>query len=624
VAGTGLGATATRSAGAVAEQPSPGFDGRAYARELTPSPGVYRMLAADASVLYVGKAKNLRKRVGSYFARPQMEPRIALMLSQVDRMEITVTRTESEALILECELIKSLKPHFNVLLRDSKGYPYLFLEAGAAFPRLRFHRGARTAKGRYFGPFPSTLSVRENLERIHKLFRLRQCEDSVFSHRSRPCLQYQIKRCSAPCVAYISAVDYAEDVRHAVMFLEGQSVAVVEELQQKMAAASTALAFENAARYRDEIGRIRQLQARQYVSGGERDADILACQLRDGWAVVQALFYREGMNQGSRHWLLKAPVGTPESAVLEAFLTQHYADLPAPHSVLISHPVDDIDWFAEGFSQRAGHRVELLCPQRGDRVRLIEQALRNAEIALAAHLGSESTQRSRWNALTELLDLDEAPRRVECFDISHTMGEGTVASCVVAGPEGAIKSLYRRFNIRGITGGDDYAAMRQVIERRFKRLQSEQAELPDVLLIDGGKGQVQQAVQALGELGVAGVLVVGVAKGPDRRAGWEELVFAESGQSKRPGTDSLGLLAIQAIRDEAHRFAITGHRARREKQRTISTLEEIVGVGARRRAALLKHFGGLSGVRAAGVEELCRVVGIERSLAERIYASLHE
>jgi excinuclease ABC subunit C len=502
------------------DEQRPGFDGKDFARALTSAPGVYRMLGADGQVLYVGKAKSLKKRVGTYFSRPQLEPRIALMLTQVQAMEVIVTRTESEALILENELIKSLKPHFNVLLRDSKGYPYLHLDEGQAFARIRFHRGARDGKGRYFGPFPSVMAVRENLARIHKLFRIRQCEDSVFNNRSRPCLQYQIKRCSAPCVGLIERDAYAADVRHAVMFLQGRSEEVVSELTRQMEAASVALEFERAALSRDEIGRIRQLQARQFVSGSERDADILACAVQDGLACVQALFYRDGMNLGSRHWFLKAS-GSSEATVLEAFVTQHYAELPVPRVVLLSHDLEDQELLAEALSQRAEHRVELLKPQRGDRVRLVEQALRNAQITLASQLRGEAVQRSRWQALTELLELDEPPQRIECFDISHTMGEGTVASCVVAGPDGPIKSLYRRFNIRGITAGDDYAAMRQVIERRFRRLQNEQAELPDVLLIDGGSGQVAQAVDALGELGVQGVQVVGVSKGPDRRAGWE-------------------------------------------------------------------------------------------------------
>jgi excinuclease ABC subunit C len=598
------------------------FDGREFARALTVAPGVYRMLAADGSVLYVGKAKSLKKRVGSYFSRPQLEPRIALMLSLVASMEVIVTRTEAEALLLENELIKSLKPHFNVLLRDGKGYPYLYLDDGSAFPRIRFHRGAREGKGRYFGPFPSVLAVRENLARIHKLFRLRQCEDNVFAARSRPCLQYQIKRCSAPCVALIEPADYAADVRHAVMFLQGRSDDVVTELTRQMEAASAALDFENAASTRDEIARIRQLQAKQFVSGSERDADILACVVQDGLACVQALFYRDSMNLGSRHWFLKAS-GNSEATVLEAFVTQHYAELPVPRVILLSHELEEQEMLAEALCQRVGHRVEIVRPQRGDRVRLVEQALRNAQIALASQLRGEAVQQQRWQALTELLELDEAPQRIECFDISHTMGESTMASCVVAGPDGPIKSLYRRFNIQGIAAGDDYAAMRQVIERRFRRLQHEQQELPDVLLIDGGAGQVAKAMEALGELGVQGVHVIGVAKGPDRRAGWEELVFA-SGRILRPGSGHAGLLAVQAIRDEAHRFAISGHRAKREKKRQVSTLEEIAGVGARRRAALLRHFGGIGGVRGAGIEELCTVEGINRSLAERIYASLHE
>jgi len=599
-----------------------GFDGRAYARALTAAPGVYRMFDGSGSLLYVGKAKSLKKRVGSYFARPQLEPRIAAMVAQVTAIEVTVVRTESEALILENELIKSLNPRYNVMLKDSKGYPSIFISA-QEFPRIAFHRGARKAKGRYFGPYPSTVAVRDSINRLQKLFRLRNCVDSFFQNRSRPCLQYQIKRCTAPCVGLVSAADYARDVRHAVMFLEGRSTDVIDELVKSMEQASADLAFENAAELRDEISRLRQMQAKQFVTGNEQDADVIGCVVRDGQACVQALFFRDNTSFGSHHWLLRATENAGAAEVLEAFVSQHYTELPVPRTLILSHDIDNADLIAEALSTKAGRKIELLRPQRGERVKLVELALRNAEIALGVRLGSDAMQRERWQALVPLLGLSEAPARIECFDISHTMGEGTVASCVVATEAGAQKSLYRRFNIRDVTAGDDYAAMRQAISRRFQRLVEEQADLPDLLLIDGGAGQVGKALEALRELGIEGVNVVGISKGPDRKPGFEELVLADSGRILRPRADADGLLALQAVRDEAHRFAITGHRGRREKARTGSVLDEIEGIGARRRSALLKQFGGLHGIAGAGVEELMQVKGIDSALAERIYAHLH-
>ena len=599
-----------------------GFDGRAYARALTAAPGVYRMFDGSGSLLYVGKAKSLKKRVGSYFARPQLEPRIAAMVAQVTAIEVTVVRTESEALILENELIKSLNPRYNVMLKDSKGYPSIFISA-QEFPRIAFHRGARKAKGRYFGPYPSTVAVRDSINRLQKLFRLRNCVDSFFQNRSRPCLQYQIKRCTAPCVGLVSAADYARDVRHAVMFLEGRSTDVIDELVKSMEQASADLAFENAAELRDEISRLRQMQAKQFVTGNEQDADVIGCVVRDGQACVQALFFRDNTSFGSHHWLLRATENAGAAEVLEAFVSQHYTELPVPRTLILSHDIDNADLIAEALSTKAGRKIELLRPQRGERVKLVELALRNAEIALGMRLGSDAMQRERWQALVPLLGLSEAPARIECFDISHTMGEGTVASCVVATEAGAQKSLYRRFNIRDVTAGDDYAAMRQAISRRFQRLVEEQADLPDLLLIDGGAGQVGKALEALRELGIEGVNVVGISKGPDRKPGFEELVLADSGRILRPRADAGGLLALQAVRDEAHRFAITGHRGRREKARTGSVLDEIEGIGARRRSALLKQFGGLHGIAGAGVEELMQVKGIDSALAERIYAHLH-
>jgi excinuclease ABC subunit C len=611
----------------------PPFDGKLFVRTLTTAPGVYRMIDADGELLYVGKASSLRKRVGSYFLKPRMEPRIAAMVAQIARIETTVTRTESEALLLEAQLIKSLKPRYNVVLRDDKSYPYIHLTAvreaegarpdPAAFARLEFHRGARNAGGRYFGPFPSAGAVRQSLDLVQKLFRIRNCEDSFFRNRSRPCLQYQIKRCTAPCVAYIDALDYAESVRHAEMFLDGHSDAVMDELVAAMERASRELAFERAALIRDQIAAVKRVQAHHYVQGASTDMDVIACVLRGGVACVSVLFFRGGISLGSRDFFPRLAGEADPSAILESFVAQYYLERPPPNELILSHaPVDAVP-LAEALSLQAGRAVALKASVRGDRARFLDLAVRNAEAALASRLASRQTQLARLESLRDLLEMDETPQRIECFDISHTMGEATVASCVVFGPEGPEKSQYRRFNIAGITPGDDYAAMRQALERRYKRVQAGEGKLPDLLLIDGGKGQVQQAVDVLNELGLEGVPIVGVAKGEARRAGDETLILGRGGRTLWPGPESLASHLIQAVRDEAHRFAITGHRGRREKAREHSTLEDIAGVGPRRRSALLRHFGGLTGIAGAGVEELMKVKGVSRELAERIYATFH-
>ena len=603
---------------------SEAFDGKAVASTLAAGPGVYRMLDEERTVLYVGKASSLRKRVASYFARPQMDPRLMAMVSRIAAIETTVTRTEAEALLLENELIKSLKPRYNILLRDDKSYPWIHLETGHAFPRLRFHRGARGKSGRYFGPFPSAHAVRESLDLMQKLFRVRQCEDSYFRGRSRPCLQHQIGRCTAPCVDLISAEDYARDVRHAAMFLDGRSTAVTDELVADMDAASRALDFERAALLRDQVATLKQIQAKQYVSGAEQDADVLGCAVGEGMACVHALFFRNGVSLGGRSFFPRAPADADAASVLGAFVSQYYVDHPAPPLVLLSHAIEDDDLLAAAFSERRGSRVELRHAQRGERARLVEMALRNAGQAIASEKVSKDTVEARWNALVALLGLPVSPARIECFDISHTRGEATVASCVVFDRGGPVKAQYRRYNIEGVAPGDDYGAMRQALERRFRRAIKEDGPLPDLLLIDGGRGQLAQAEAVLAELAVQGVALLGVAKGADRKAGLEELILGGSrGRALHPRGDEPGLHLVQWVRDEAHRFAIVGHRARRQKARDTSTLEGIAGVGARRRSLLLKHFGGLSGVHGAGVEELAAVPGIDRALAQRIYDALH-
>jgi len=596
------------------------FDGKAFVRQLTPAPGVYRMLAADGSVLYVGKAASLRKRVASYFLKEQPSRRIALMVAQIAGIEVTVTRTESEALILENQLIKSLRPRYNVLLRDDKSYPHILLTE-ETWPRLAWHRGPRAVAGRYFGPYPSSGAVRETLDLMSKLFKLRTCEDSVFRNRSRPCLQHQIGRCSAPCVGLVPTREYDATVRRAALFLEGRSSELVDELGKAMEAASARLEFEQAAQLRDQIAAIRRVQARQYVEGEQVEMDVLACVMEQGTACVLLLAFRNGMNQGTRSFFPKANGAETPEEVLGAFVAQHYLEQRPPREIVLSHAIADQDLLAEVFSAQAGRKVEIKSAVRGERARYLDLARSNAALALATEMSSSASQRARLESLRELLGLEATPARIECFDISHTMGEATVASCVVFDAQGPVRGQYRRYNITGITPGDDYAAMRQALERRFRR-GVEEGVLPDLLLIDGGTGQLAQAREVLGELGVTGVAMVGVAKGEARRAGHEALVLPD-GRELRPGAASPGLQLVQQVRDEAHRFAITGHRGKRQKVRETSRLEDIAGIGPRRRAALLKHFGGLAGLRDAGAEEIARVEGVSAALARRIYDALH-
>ena len=608
-------------------QPLP-FDGKAFVRTLTTSPGVYRHFDAAGELLYVGKAGNLRKRVGSYFLKPRMEPRIAAMVAQIARVEITVTRTEGEALLLESQLIKSLKPRYNILLRDDKSFPYIYLSSGEDFPRLAFHRGAKNLPGRYFGPYPSVHAVRESLNLMQKLFKVRQCVDDCCRHPNRACLLYQIGRCSAPCAGMINVEDYREDVRHAEMFLEGHSDSVIDELAEAMEQASKALQFERAAKLRDQVAVLRQLRAQNHVQGASADMDVMACRIEAGMTCVSVLFFRDGISLGTRDFFPRLPLDATPADVLAQFIAQYYLDRPVPRELILGEALADQGILAEVLSQHAGHTVELKSSVRGDRSQFLQMAERNAQASLTARLASRQTLGTRFDDLQKVLGLATMPRRIECFDISHTMGELTVASCVVFGPEGPEKSHYRRFNIAGITPGDDYAAMHQALTRRFRRLAEGEGARPDLLLIDGGSGQVAQAMGVLRELGVDGIEVVGVAKGPGRRAGEETLVLARfepgnPGRELHPGTSSPALHLVAAVRDEAHRFAISGHRNRREKAHTRSVLEDIPGIGARRRSALLKAFGGMQGIETAGVEELMQVKGIDRGLAERIYASLH-
>ncbi len=609
---------------------SKSFDSGELLNRLPHKPGVYRMVDAAGDVLYVGKARDLRKRVGSYFQRPADNAKTLAMLRLVQDVQITVTSNETEALLLENNLIKSLKPRFNITLRDDKSYPYILITTADTFPRLAFHRGAHREPGRYFGPFPSAFSARDTLKVMQKIFPVRQCEDTFFKNRSRPCLQYQIKRCTAPCVGLVSQQQYSEDVRHALLFLEGKSGDVVDELVARMDQAAIELRYEDAARYRDQIASLKRIQANQYVSSDSGDVDVVVGIKIHGVACVQVYFFRSGRNLGSKTFFPR--VANDDDELLNAFLPQYYLRNDAarsqetsfiPPEILINSDVEDSELLAEALAGQAGHRVKVLRPVRGDRVRWIEMAVSNARRELDTRMAAKATAQARLQALQDRLELDELPRRMECFDISHSAGEATVASCVVFDRGGPLKADYRKFNIENVSAGDDYAAMRQALERRYTRLKQGEAQMPDILFVDGGKGQLTQAESVLKELQISEVLLVGVAKGADRRPGQETLFVAGKPAPLVLAPDDPALQLIQHIRDEAHRFAVAGHRARRGKARMTSVLEGIQGLGAKRRQQLLKQFGGMQEIARAGVEDLAAVRGISRQLAQRIYDTLH-
>jgi excinuclease ABC subunit C len=599
------------------------FDLHRILKQIPPRPGVYRMLDAEGTVLYVGKAKDLKRRVASYFSR-SLNRRLQVMVSQIADIELTVTRTEGEALLLECNLIKSLRPRFNVLLRDDKSYPYIRLTDRDEFPRLAFYRGSRKGGDRFFGPYPSAWAVRETLQLLQKLFPVRQCEDSFFRNRSRPCLQFQIKRCSGPCVGLVGADEYADDVRHTIKFLEGRTDEVVSELAAHMERAAELLDFECAAVIRNQIATLRRIQQRQYVSGEGGDLDIVASAQEGGQSCVQVFFIRAGRNLGNKAFFPKTPAGTDSSGVISAFLSQFYADKEIPPQILVSPDVDDRDLLESAFSERAGRRVAIKTRVRADRARWLEMARGNAVLALRARLSSQAGYRQRLEALREALELQEQPGRMECFDVSHTRGERTVASCVVFDAEGPRKSEYRRFNIEGLTPGDDCAALHQALTRRYTRIQKGEYPIPDILFVDGGRGQLCSVSDALQELAVSGVTLVGVSKGPERRPGTERLWLSDRSAAVMLPADSPAMHLVQQIRDEAHRFAITGHRERRAKARNRSQLEDIAGVGPKRRQRLLKQLGGIRGLARAGVEDIARVEGVSRALAQQIYDAFHQ
>ncbi len=600
------------------------FEVKSFLRGLTHRPGVYRMLDAKHRIIYVGKARDLKKRVSSYFHRSQAAPKTAAMMEQVARVEVTVVNTEAEALVLEYNLIKQHKPRFNVLLRDDKSYPYIYASTDHPFPRLRFHRGARKGKGRYFGPYPSTRAVRQTLIELQKLFLIRNCSDSFFSNRTRPCLQYQIKRCTAPCVGIVDEAQYRRDIDAAIQFLEGRNQSVVDSFVTRMEQASEARDYEQAARYRDQITRLKAVEAKQLVKRGDRkDLDVLGFASNGAIHCVTVVFIRNGSVIGSRDHFPKLPGETDKARLLNGFVAQYYLGRDAPAEIVLDAAIEDAALLEAELARRSGHRVSIRHRVRGDRARWLDMARTNAEQGLNLRVASNATIRRQFAALGEALSLEESPERIECFDVSHTGGEATVASCVVFNTAGAVKSDYRRFNLSPGAAGDDYGAMAEALRRRYERVRKGEVATPDVLFVDGGKGQLAEAMKVLEALELDWLTVVAVAKGRARRPGAERLFVPGADKPLQLSPDSPALLLIQQVRDEAHRFAITGHRQQRAKARKQSPLEQIPGLGPKKRRELLRQFGGLQGVVGAGVDDLLKVRGIGRALAETIYNELH-
>lgn len=598
------------------------FDPKPILKNLPNLPGVYRMLNAENTVIYVGKAKDLKKRVSSYFNKNLASPRTKMMVSQIANIETTVTRSEAEALLLENNLIKGLMPRYNVLFRDDKSYPYIAL-TGDAFPRLAFHRGAQRKGSQYFGPFPSSPAVRESIQLLQKVFKLRTCENTVFSNRSRPCLQYQIARCTAPCVNLISQEDYAGDVRHAAMFLLGKTSEVMDSLGDAMNHAAEEMEYEQAAVLRDRIQALRQVQAKQFVSDfSVSDADVIACAEVQGQHCINLVMIRGGRHLGDKSFFPKNSQDADVAETMEAFITQYYLSQNTPPLLVCGAEVDKAE-FEDMLSEQSGRKIRVLTNAIGDKKVWLKMAQTNAELALQQRQATSANQQARLLALREALNLSEGTERIECFDISHTMGEATVGSCVVFDRGDMQNSEYRRYNVTGITPGDDYAAMRDVLTRRYRKVAAGEGKRPDLIFIDGGKGQLGVAIEVMQEVGLDDILLVGIAKGEERKPGLETMIFSDTGEMLNLPMDNAGLHLLQQIRDEAHRFAITGHRAKRAKARITSSLEEIEGVGAKRRKALLTRFGGLDAIKSASIDEIAQVEGISLTLAQTIYERLH-
>lgn len=604
---------------------TPQFDAKRFLSNVTRKTGVYVMLDAAGEVLYVGKAKNLRNRLSSYFRASGLTSKTMALVSRIAQIEVTVTASEGEALLLEQNLIKENKPPYNILLRDDKSYPYIYL-SDHRHPRLSLHRGSKRGKGQYFGPYPSASAVRESLNWLQKVFKVRQCEDSYYRNRSRPCLQYQIGRCTGPCVNMVSDEDYQRDVHHTALFLQGKNSDLLAEMADEMEAHAANLEFEKAAELRDRITYLQQVQANQCIEGESGDLDIVAGVLNAGVCCIQLLYVRKGRVLGSRSYFPKSRLEEGVESHVEAFLAQHYLTgsgaMEIPREVIVNVELPDATLLAGGLSERAGRQVAVSHRVRSHRAKWLNLAVTAAEQNLRNRLAASESMLGRYQALADALELEEPPQRLECFDISHSSGEATVASCVVFDSNGPLKSDYRRMNIDDIAAADDYAAMRQALTRRYKRVTAGEIPMPDVLFIDGGKGQLNQAKEVMAELGVDNLLMVGVAKGADRRAGLEVLIRSDDGREVTLPDNSPALHLIQHIRDESHRFAVTGHKARRDKARRTSGLEAIPGVGAKRRRELLRHFGGLQGVKAASIGDLSRVPGISDKLARDIYEGL--
>ena len=598
------------------------FDAKPILKTLPNLPGVYRMLNACDEVIYVGKAKDLKKRVASYFNKNLPSPRTRLMVSHIANIVTTVTHNEAEALLLENNLIKSLMPRYNVLFRDDKTYPYIALSADPQ-PRLAFHRGTQRKGAQYFGPFPNAVAVRESIQLLQKVFKLRTCENSVFSNRSRPCLQHQIERCTAPCVGLISDADYRNDVEQAALFLQGKTNEVIDTLAEKMNVAASNLDYEQAALIRDRMQALRQVQAKQFVSDfNVADADVIACAELQGQHCINLVMVRGGRHLGDRSYMPKNTDGESLETTVLAFLAQHYVAQNTPPLIVLGIKVDG-SLLEQVLSEQAGRKVKINSNAIGDKRVWLKMAQTNAELALSQRAASAANQSAKLLALHEALNLPDSTQRIECFDISHTMGEATIGSCVVFDRGDMQNSEYRRYNVTGITPGDDYAAMRDVLTRRYKKVAAGEGVRPDLVFIDGGKGQLSVAVEVMAEVGLSDILLVGIAKGEARKPGLETMIFSDTGEMLNLEKDNKGLHLLQQIRDEAHRFAITGHRAKRAKARMHSSLEDIEGIGAKRRKALLTRFGGLDAIKNASMDELAQVEGISPSLAEKIYGELH-
>lgn len=598
------------------------FDPKPILKNLPNLPGVYRMINATEEVIYVGKAKDLKKRVSSYFNKNLPSPRTRMMVSNIVKIETTVTHNEAEALLLENNLIKGLMPRYNVLFRDDKSYPYITLTSDQ-FSRLAFHRGTQRKGNQYFGPFPNSVAVRESIQLLQKVFKLRTCENTVFANRSRPCLQHQIERCTAPCVGLISDEDYRNDVHQAAMFLQGKTNEVINALGEQMNTAAANQEYEMAVVFRDRMQALRQVQAKQFVSDfNVSDADVVACAELQGQHCINLVMIRGGRHLGDRSYMPKNSDGETLEASMSAFLAQHYTAQNTPPLIVIGIKIETTV-LEEVLSQQAGRKVKINTNPIGDKRVWLKMAQTNAELALGQRAATSANQEAKLMALREALHLPESTERIECFDISHTMGEATIGSCVVFDRGDMQNSEYRRYNVTGITPGDDYAAMRDVLTRRYKKVAAGEGVRPDLIFIDGGKGQLSVAVEVMAEVGLEDILLVGIAKGEARKPGLETMIFSDTGEMLNLEKDNKGLHLLQQIRDEAHRFAITGHRAKRAKARLQSSLEDIEGVGAKRRKALLTRFGGLDGVKNASIDELSQVDGISLSLAEKIYGEFH-